>query len=62
VPTVYFYVIDVLDIAGSFKKFVFDRLLAENIDFCVVINKVDIINQKYLNKHLILDVVRKRME
>ena len=27
-----------------------------------MINKIDIINPKYLNKHLILEVVRKRME
>jgi ribosome biogenesis GTPase A len=60
-PTTFIYLIDVLDIAGTFKKYVFDRLLDADVTFCVVINKLDIVNLKYLNQHLILDEVKKMM-
>ena len=43
-PIFYIYLIDVMDIAGSLKEYVFNRLLEEDVEFCVVINKLDIIN------------------
>lgn len=61
IPTFYIYLVDVLDIAGSFKKYVFDRFIEENVDFCIAINKLDIVNEKYLNRHKILDAVRAMM-
>ena len=60
-PIFYIYMVDVMDIAGSLKEYVLNRLLEENVEFCVVVNKLDIINEKYLNKHAILEAVRKRM-
>ena len=60
-PTFFIYMIDVLDIAGSFKKYVFNTLIQANVDFCIVVNKLDIVNEKYLNRHMILDAVRQRM-
>lgn len=53
--------VDVLDVAGSFKKYVFNSLLKANVDFCIVVNKLDIVNEKYLNRHMILEAVRQRM-
>ena len=53
-PTFYLYLVDVMDIAGSLKEYVFNRLLEEDVEFCVVINKLDIVNEKYLNRHAIL--------
>lgn len=60
-PVIYLYVVDILDIAGSFQKYVFDRLLNQKPEFVVVVNKLDIANEKYLNKHLILQTIRNRM-
>ena len=60
-PAIYLYVVDILDIAGSFQKYLFDRLLNQKADFVVVVNKLDIANEKYLNKHLILQTIRNRM-
>lgn len=61
VPVVYIYVVDILDIAGSFQKYVFDRLLNEKSETIVTLNKLDIANEKYLNKHLILQSIRALM-
>ena len=44
IPTFYIYLIDVLDITGSFKKYIFDRFNEEKSDFCIAINKLDIVN------------------
>lgn len=60
-PTFFIYLLDVLDLSGSFKKYVFQRLLESGQEFCIVINKLDIVNEKYVNKHFILEEVRKRM-
>lgn len=60
-PTTFIYLIDVLDIAGTFKKYVFNRLIDAGANFCIVINKLDIVNQKYLNQHIILEEVKKMM-
>lgn len=54
VPVVYLYVVDILDVAGSFQKYVFDRLIDQKSETVVILNKLDIANEKYLNKHLIL--------
>lgn len=62
IPTFFIYVVDVLDIAGSLKKYVFDRLIDANVDFCVAVNKLDIVNEKYLNRHLLLQEVRGLMD
>lgn len=60
-PTLFLYLIDVLDIAGSLKKYIFIRLLEADVKFAIIINKLDIVNQKYLNKHIILQEVRNAM-
>lgn len=60
-PTLFLYLIDILDIAGSLKKYIFIRLLEADVKFAIIINKLDIVNQKYLNKHIILQEVRNAM-
>ena len=59
--TLFLYILDILDIAGSFKPYVFNRLIDADVQFCIVVNKLDIVNDKYLNKHIIYDVVRSKM-
>lgn len=43
-PVLYLFLVDVLDIAGSFRKYVFDRLIKKDVSFVVVVNKLDIVN------------------
>jgi len=57
----YLYIIDVLDLAGTLQKYVLDRLLDQRVTFAIVVNKVDIINRRYLNRNKIMDVVRQTM-
>lgn len=54
----YVYLIDVLDVLGSFQEDILFRLLSEKKEFCVVVNKLDVLNDKYLNKHLLLEYVK----
>lgn len=61
-PTHFIYLVDVLDIAGTLKKYIFDRLMDAGIDFSIAINKFDIVNQEYLNKHKILQEVRNLLQ
>ena len=44
IPVVYLYVVDILDVAGSFQKYVFDRLINEKSETIVILNKLDIAN------------------
>jgi ribosome biogenesis GTPase A len=53
-PVTYLYVIDILDIAGSFKKYVFNRLVDQQSQIFIVVNKLDIANEKYLNRHFVV--------
>lgn len=60
-PVIYLYVVDILDIAGSLQKYVFDRLIDRQVELAIVVNKLDIANEKYLNKHLVMQAVRNLM-
>jgi hypothetical protein len=54
----YFYVLDVLDLLGSLQEWLLGKLLVEGVPFSIVINKIDIINGKYLNQTNIHAVIR----
>ena len=61
-PVTYLYVLDILDIAGSFKRYVFNRLIDQKSEIFIVLNKLDIANEKYLNKHFIVKQIRNKMD
>ena len=60
--THYLFVVDVLDIFGTLRRDLVIKLLEKAIPFSVVINKCDILNDKYLAQNLIHQEVKKLLK
>jgi len=51
--THYLFVVDGMDLFGTLRKDLVHKLLEKDIQFSIVINKCDIINQKYIVEALV---------
>ncbi len=56
------FVVDGMDVFGTLKKDLVFKLLEKNITFSVVINKCDILNDKYLVESLVHQEVKKLLK
>jgi ribosome biogenesis GTPase A len=55
----YLYVVDSLDILGSLREELIFSLLEKGIRFGIVLNKYDLLNQKYLAQNLVYIEMKK---
>lgn len=56
------FVVDGMDVFGTLRKDLVFKLLEKNIPFSVVINKCDILNQKYLVESMVHQEVKKLLK
>lgn len=58
----YFYMVDALDILGTFQEWLFKRLIQNQLQVTLVVNKIDVMHKDYLNESALHNAIKLKLK